>query len=78
MNQAQREIQRLVEQFTTAKHGQVDGGVERYAEQFGRDLEAVVAKHGAKKEVVRVLPNGLKKVRVLDQRGELVAEYTEA
>ena len=78
MSQAEREIQCLVEQFTKSKHGQVaGGGVDRYAEQFGRDLEAVVTKHGAKKEVVKVLSNGIKKIRITDKNGLIVAEYHE-
>jgi len=78
MSQAQREILRLSQQFATAPHGQVSGGVDRYAEQYIRELDAIIARHGAKKEVVKVFENGLKRIRITDNNGDIVTEYTTA
>lgn len=76
MNQAQREIEQAVDAFTQAAHGQVaGGGVDRYAQQFSANLDAIVLRHGANKEVVKTLPNGIQKIRITDSGGELVAEY---
>ena len=75
MTQAQKEIDNLNKQFVAATHGQVAGGMERYAEQYARDMDAIIARHGAKKEILHTAPNGISKIRVTDSRGEVVAEW---
>lgn len=78
MNKAQREIMQIVERHATGKHAEVTGGgVARYAEEFIRDIDAVVARYGVNKEVVKTFANGLQQIRITDQAGEVVAEYTD-
>lgn len=42
------------------------------------EVAKVIARHGAKEEVVKEFPNGLVRVEVLDSAGLLVGEYTRA
>lgn len=44
-------------------------------EKYEAEIAEIVAKHGAKKEVIKELPNGIKLYRITDKRGHIVAEY---
>ena len=47
-------------------------------DQFVHAIMGVIDRHGAKLEVVKTYPNGLKKMRILDANGEEIGTYTSA
>jgi len=48
------------------------------ADEFVHAIMGVVDRHGAKLEVVKTYPNGLKKMRILDAKGVEIGDYTSA
>lgn len=47
-------------------------------DEFVHAIMGVVDRHGAKIEVVKTYPNGLKKMRILDASGAEIGTYTSA
>ncbi len=47
-------------------------------DEFVHAIMGVVDRHGARLEVVKTYPNGLKKMRILDANGVEIGEYTSA
>lgn len=47
-------------------------------DEFVHAIMGVIDRHGATLEVVKVYPNGLKKMRILDAKGVEIGDYTSA
>lgn len=47
-------------------------------DQFVHAIMGVIDRHGATIEVVKVYPNGLKKMRILDANGVEIGDYASA
>lgn len=47
-------------------------------DQFVHAIMGVVDRHGARLEVVKRYPNGLKKMRILDVNGAEIGDFTSA
>ncbi len=46
------------------------------ADEYVSRIDDLINRHGAKTEVAKEFPNGLKKYRILDVNGEIIGEYT--
>jgi hypothetical protein len=78
MNQAHIEIDRLNKEFAAARHSMTDSkGLDRYAEQYARDLDAILERHGASKRVAKTFPNGIKAIEAVDATGNVIADWHE-
>ena len=65
---AMREIDSLNRAFAAGQYS---------AEEFADAIEDAVVRHGGKRVVLKLHPNGLKKIGILSKDDVLIAEYTE-